>query len=224
MERIILHSDMNNFYASVECLYNPDLRGKPVAVAGDPEARHGIVLAKNEEATVDCVRMANGSNVILYNSFYKSYTIKNGVVYQKNSGSLHHEKRTKKAKKMTFLPNYPIKKIFKTYKDYMEFYCGYMYDEDKDAYGYYTNPSSFYDWYEIGGRWPYMFLVPSDCAFSIEGDTNWFSQEAAEPPYAPDGYKWTAGARKKDIAWDVMKQLRIQEYTKAFFDLENCFI
>lgn len=47
MERIILHSDMNNFYASVECLYHPELRGKPVAVAGDPEARHGIVLAKN---------------------------------------------------------------------------------------------------------------------------------------------------------------------------------
>lgn len=47
MERTILHSDMNNFYASVECLYNPKLRGKPVAVAGDPEARHGIVLAKN---------------------------------------------------------------------------------------------------------------------------------------------------------------------------------
>lgn len=46
MERIILHSDLNNFYASVECLYNPSLRGKPVAVAGDPEARHGIVLAK----------------------------------------------------------------------------------------------------------------------------------------------------------------------------------
>lgn len=49
-ERVILHSDMNNFYASVECLYNPTLRGKPVAVAGDPEARHGIVLAKNCEA------------------------------------------------------------------------------------------------------------------------------------------------------------------------------
>ena len=47
MERVILHTDMNNFYASVECLYNPELRGKPVAVAGDPEARHGIVLAKN---------------------------------------------------------------------------------------------------------------------------------------------------------------------------------
>lgn len=47
---IILHSDMNNFYASVECLYNPGLRGKPMAVSGDPNARHGIVLAKNYEA------------------------------------------------------------------------------------------------------------------------------------------------------------------------------
>lgn len=47
MERVILHADCNNFYASVECLYNPSLQGKPVAVAGDPEARHGIVLAKN---------------------------------------------------------------------------------------------------------------------------------------------------------------------------------
>lgn len=47
---VILHSDMNNFYASVECLDNPSLRGKPVAVTGDPDARHGIVLAKNYEA------------------------------------------------------------------------------------------------------------------------------------------------------------------------------
>ncbi len=50
MERVILHADMNNFYASVECLYNPSLRGKPIAVVGDPEARHGIVLAKNNAA------------------------------------------------------------------------------------------------------------------------------------------------------------------------------
>lgn len=48
--RTILHVDMNNFYASVECLYRPDLRGKPVAVCGDPSLRHGIVLAKNYPA------------------------------------------------------------------------------------------------------------------------------------------------------------------------------
>jgi DNA polymerase-4 len=50
MDRVILHSDLNNFYASVECLYNPELRGKPVAVGGDVEARHGIILAKNYHA------------------------------------------------------------------------------------------------------------------------------------------------------------------------------
>lgn len=48
--RTILHSDCNGFYASVECLYNPDLRDKPVAVGGDAEKRHGIILAKNEIA------------------------------------------------------------------------------------------------------------------------------------------------------------------------------
>ena len=50
MIRTILHCDMNNFYASVECMLNPDLRGRPVAVCGETEDRHGIVLAKNYEA------------------------------------------------------------------------------------------------------------------------------------------------------------------------------
>lgn len=46
-ERTILHCDLNNFYASVECFYNPEIRGLPVVVCGDEEKRHGIVLAKN---------------------------------------------------------------------------------------------------------------------------------------------------------------------------------
>lgn len=50
MEKVILHSDMNNFYASVECMLNPKLKGHPVAVCGSTEERHGIVLAKNYEA------------------------------------------------------------------------------------------------------------------------------------------------------------------------------
>ena len=50
MERTILHCDMNNFYASVECMLNPRLKGHPVAVGGSEEMRHGIILAKNSEA------------------------------------------------------------------------------------------------------------------------------------------------------------------------------
>ena len=50
MNRTILHSDMNCFYASVEMMLNPELQGKAVAVCGSTENRHGIVLAKSEKA------------------------------------------------------------------------------------------------------------------------------------------------------------------------------
>lgn len=50
MERVILHSDLNNFFASVELLSHPELADVPVAVVGDPKLRHGIVLSKNYKA------------------------------------------------------------------------------------------------------------------------------------------------------------------------------
>jgi DNA polymerase-4 len=50
MDRIILHCDINSFFASVELLDHPELRDMPVAVSGDPELRHGIILAKNQAA------------------------------------------------------------------------------------------------------------------------------------------------------------------------------
>ena len=49
-ERVILHSDVNNFFASVECSNRPELKDKPVAVTGNPKKRTGIILAKNEIA------------------------------------------------------------------------------------------------------------------------------------------------------------------------------
>ena len=49
-ERIILHVDCNCFYASVEMLHHPELAGRPLAVGGDPEARHGIVMTANYAA------------------------------------------------------------------------------------------------------------------------------------------------------------------------------
>ncbi len=50
MDRAILHCDLNAFFASVEEVRNPELRPYPIAVCGNPERRHGIILAKNENA------------------------------------------------------------------------------------------------------------------------------------------------------------------------------
>ena len=55
-ERLIFHCDCNNFFASCECLERPELRDVPMAVAGDPEERVGVVVAKNELAKKAGVR------------------------------------------------------------------------------------------------------------------------------------------------------------------------
>ena len=50
MERAILHCDMNNFFASVECVLDPTLKDEAIAVCGNVEERHGIVMARNYKA------------------------------------------------------------------------------------------------------------------------------------------------------------------------------
>ena len=50
MDKVILHCDMNGFFASVELLDYPELKDGPMAVCGNPEDRRGIILAKNQLA------------------------------------------------------------------------------------------------------------------------------------------------------------------------------
>ncbi len=58
-ERVIYHCDINNCFASIEMLHHPKLRGHPVAVGGDAQARHGIILAKNYEAKAFGIQVGN---------------------------------------------------------------------------------------------------------------------------------------------------------------------
>lgn len=81
MEKTFLHSDLNNFFASVECLYDPSLRDKPVAVCGNPEMRHGIILAKNMLAKKQGVKTGEAiwqakekcKNLVLVRPHYDRY-------------------------------------------------------------------------------------------------------------------------------------------------------
>lgn len=87
-DRVILHSDLNNFFASVEALSDPSLKKAPLAVCGDIEARHGIVLAKNELAkkhgvkTGDTVNEAKRkcANLVLRPTHYGKYVKYSRVV------------------------------------------------------------------------------------------------------------------------------------------------
>ncbi|HLR54562.1 MAG TPA: DNA polymerase IV [Pseudogracilibacillus sp.] len=54
--KVIFHVDMNSFYASVEMAYNPSLKGKPIAIAGNPEQRKGIVVTSSYEARAKGVK------------------------------------------------------------------------------------------------------------------------------------------------------------------------
>ncbi len=92
MDRVILHCDLNCFYASVELLSRPDLRDVPTAVCGDPSSRHGIILAKNEPAkkcgvqTAETIWQAKKKcpDLVLlppHHDLYRAYSQKVNAIY-----------------------------------------------------------------------------------------------------------------------------------------------
>ena len=93
MKPLIFHCDCNNFFASCECLTDPSLRDVPMAVAGDPENRVGIVVAKNQLAkqagvkTTDTVWQARKKcpNIVFvppHHHFYKEISDKVNAIYR----------------------------------------------------------------------------------------------------------------------------------------------
>ena len=65
MKKVILHCDLNCFFASVEMLYHPEFKNVPMAIGGDRENRHGIILAKNVLAKKAGVKTASTINEAL---------------------------------------------------------------------------------------------------------------------------------------------------------------
>lgn len=93
-DRVILHCDMNGFFASVELLNHPELKDVPMAVSGDPDSRHGIILAKNQYAkeygvvTAETIWQAKKKcpGLVLvrpHMSQYKEYCTKINAIYQR---------------------------------------------------------------------------------------------------------------------------------------------
>lgn len=98
--RTILHSDLNNFYASCECLLHPEYNGKPLVVCGKIEDRHGIVLAKN--------LLAKQGGVKTGMTIYECKKIFPDIV----TVLAHHDLYLEYSKK--------VKNIYKDYTNYIE--------------------------------------------------------------------------------------------------------
>lgn len=171
---------------------------------------------------IDCLKLPDGK-IVEHDKFpwCSEYAIRNGKVYQKMAGSLQHEKRTRKAKRIKALPGYPREKMYKGFEDFAEKYYGISFDEEHHAYGEYFNPHGRFDWYEIGGRWSWTFLVKDTCEEYFWGGN--IRQNQNGQLDAPEGYRWANAARKKDIEWQVMRDWIKIKLTEQFYQLEKMF-
>ncbi len=168
-----------------------------------------------ENQSVDCIRLPEGRIVSTYNHFvWNRFIIHDGKVFEKYAGPLKCDKRTKKAKKMTVIPNYPYKKLYKTFERFAEEEQCMDYNKEFGGYGYLYNPNAFWDWYQIGGRWPNLFLVKETCEECSEGEYSWTCQDSEFA--APQGYKWVCAARKKDIDWQAMQDWKIKTESEKY--------
>lgn len=173
-----------------------------------------------ENWEVTAVKLPNGLIVSeRQDDFYDRYHIKDGKVFERNWGQLKTLKRTKRTKKMQVIAKYPLKKIYKTFEEYLQAECQDSYNEKEKSYGYFCNARAYYDWYVIGGRWPKCFLVKESCQEYSIGDRD-IGEKDIE---APKGYRWVVAARKKDIEWKALADLRIESATKAFKKFEEWF-
>lgn len=174
------------------------------------------------EGVTDCMRLPEGTIVDLdHSSHGMRFKLIDGKVYERGAGFLKHDKRTKRAKKMKALPNYPLKKVYKTLEDYVINANYGCYNEETNQYGYWHNPNGVYDYFSIGGRWPAVFLVKETCKEYTLGECNPYKQY--EEYKAPEGFKWVCGARKKDIEWDMMHRWNLQEAQERYCKLKRMF-
>ncbi|MEY8389816.1 hypothetical protein D3Z47_02110 [Lachnospiraceae bacterium] len=180
-------------------------------------------LREEYEGVADCIKLPQGTIVEQHGApLWSRFIVRDGKVFQKDAGPLHHEKRTKKAKRMAALPDYPRRKLYKSFAEYAEDRCGFSFDEEHQGYGYYYNPNAIWDWYSVGGRWPELFLVKDSCTEYSVGERG--RGNADRMAKAPEGYRWVCAARKKDIAWEAMRDWRNRETAEHFHKLEQMFL
>lgn len=113
-----------------------------------------------ETGTTTKVRMQDGR---LLNTWSEEFRVKGEVGYGTN---------THKVPDNLPIVEIPLKQLYPTFREYMEDYCGYKYDEEMQDYGDWENPNAKWDWWQIGGRWAGLLYVPLSCE-GVIGEKSW---------------------------------------------------
>lgn len=162
-----------------------------------------------ETKTTTGIKFPSGKIIAEEELWKTKFVLKDNLIYEK-VGKDKNQIRTAKAKAITIIPNMPVKDIFKTYRSYATHCFGSTYNEEHKAFGYYENPDAMWDWYVVGGRFPKRILVKNTVTDVLEsGDKDYMK-------YAPKGYKWVDGARKRDIEWGIMNKLHAKEVFRLY--------
>lgn len=160
-----------------------------------------------ETDTIECIQY--GAKYFGKHDIPGFRVCKDGVVREVTESG--QEFLSAKAQKMMVV-TIPAKEFYKTFRKYANEHA--TYHPEKKAWGYFSNPNCFWDWYSIGGRWQAPLLVKAECEDYAEGVPG-CGGDGQLPP-APDGYKWTSAARIKDIEFDVMVQQSIDKFTERY--------
>lgn len=163
-----------------------------------------------ETGTIDCVEFGG--------KYYRTYELRNfknssfqekdGVMYEVTKDGTFFRSPTAQKMVLTTV-SYPT--FYKTFKKFASERA--TYDAKSKAWGYWSNPNCFYDWYSIGGRWKNLFLVKDTVTDCSGGMDSAFDEE---PRSAPEGYRWTSACRIKDLAIDKMVEEKIQDITNDY--------
>lgn len=174
------------------------------------------------------IRMPGGALCFEHDDrFSSNYHLCDGKVYQNDISNQQLQTLPGKAGGLhpdvplsgfEVIENYPLKDLYPTFKQFVETYYEESFNEKEGAYGYYRNPDAKWDWWQIGGRWKNVFLVPESVDLSIPGSV-FESQEVN----ASSGCRWVFGARKSDIQWTKMHKLFLDIHRDAFQKLKKWF-
>ena len=179
-------------------------------------------LKREYESSTNCIKLPQGKIIpVGYGLSCNQFEIRDGKVFQRKAGPARQPRRTKRAKRMRALPNYPFRKLYEDFRQFAEEWSFADWHEEQQGYGFYTNPDAQWDWYSIGGRWPCQLLVKDTCTEYMPSEFEPGDADSDRRP--PEGYHWVSAARMKDIQWNAIRQYHRSIFSERYSWLKDIF-